>query len=95
MYLPELSSFLESRVEICSDYPFIELGTSDILHAIQSILMRVVLNKAEPTWCFIEPIQAHYQSLDLPTSIKHELQRRLMLLMTDLAKSSWICSSVV
>ena len=65
---PILSALLKARIEISSYYALIELRSTNILHAVQCILMIVVFHKAEPTRRFIESIKAHYQPLNLSAS---------------------------
>lgn len=66
--LPVLSAFLEARIEISPYDPLIELGPANVFHAVQSILVCIVLHEAKTAGRFIESVKAHYQSLDLSTS---------------------------
>lgn len=65
--LPVLAAFTEALVQIGPDDTLVELGASDVLHAIESILMGVVFDEAETAWGFVEAIKAHDQTLDLTT----------------------------
>jgi hypothetical protein len=62
---PILSSFYESLIQIGSDYSIVQLGSSNVLHAIQRVLMCVVFDKAESAWCLLEAIKTHDQTLNL------------------------------
>jgi hypothetical protein len=60
--------------------------------------MSVVFHEAEPARRLVEPIEAHYQSLYLtaPTHVSiMSLDVFKGVEAVYLAKSSWICSSVV
>lgn len=63
--IPILSSFLETRVQICPDNPFIELRATNVLQTIQSVLMGVVFDKAEATRGLVVPVESHYKALNL------------------------------
>lgn len=54
-----LPALLESRIQIRPNDSFVKLRAPNVLHAIQRILMRVILYEAEPTGCLLKPIEAH------------------------------------
>jgi hypothetical protein len=60
-----LSAFLKARVEICSDDALVELCASDVLHAVERILMGVVFDEAEATGRLLETVKAHDETLDI------------------------------
>ena len=45
--------------------PLIQLRPANILHAVQRILLRVILDEAEPTRRLLETVEAHDEPLDL------------------------------
>lgn len=98
-HVPILSALLESRVQIGSNNSFIQLGASNVLQAVQGILVGVVFNEAESAGCLVETIEAHDQSLDLAAPRENQVSTQIELLSNAntsyLEKSSWICSSVV
>lgn len=55
-YIPILAAFTESFVQICADHTFIQLRPSNVLHAIQRVLVSVVFDEAETTWRLLEAI---------------------------------------
>lgn len=67
--VPVLSTLLESRVQISPNYALIQFRSSNILHAVERVLMSIVLNKAKAAGCFRKPIETHDKSFDLSTSI--------------------------
>ena len=62
---PVLSALLKTRVEICSDDSLVQLCAANVLHAVESILMGVILDEAEATGGLLEAIEAHNEALDL------------------------------
>ena len=62
--VPVLSAFSEALVEISTYYPLIELRPAYVLHAVQGILVRVVLDEAEATRCLLETVKTHDQTFD-------------------------------
>lgn len=60
-----LSSFLETRVQVRPDNALIQLAAPDIFHAVQRVLMGIVLHEAEAAGGLVEPVEAHHQALDL------------------------------
>ena len=54
--LPILSSLLKARVQICTYYPLIKLGTPNVFHTVQRILMIVVFDEAKSTRCLVKAI---------------------------------------
>ena len=68
LHIPILSTLLKARIQICTNYAFIQLSASNIFHTIQGVLVIVVLDEAKSTWCLVKSIQAHYKSFDLSTS---------------------------
>jgi hypothetical protein len=67
--IPILSAFSETFVEISTDDALVEIGPANILHAIQGVLMRVILDEAEAAGSLLEPIQAHDETLNLSASV--------------------------
>jgi hypothetical protein len=65
--IPVLPAFYESFIKVCSDDSLVQLRTANVLHAIQGILMVVVLDKTEAARSLLEAIEAHNQSFDLST----------------------------
>lgn len=59
--LPPLRKTL---IKITADYALVQLRAADVLHAVQRVLMRVVLDKTEAAGRFVEAVQAHDQALD-------------------------------
>ena len=66
--VPILSTLLEAWIKVGSNDALVQLGTSDVLHAVKCILVSVVLNETEPTWRLLIAIEAHHQSFDFPAS---------------------------
>lgn len=73
VFVPDLSPTLPSSVlsplgkalvQIRSDDPLVELRTADVLHAVERVLVRVVLHEAEAARRLLKPIQAHHESFD-------------------------------
>jgi len=62
---PILSALGESFIQIRSDQALVELGPTDVLHAVQRILMGVVLDKAEAAGCLLKAVETHYEAFDL------------------------------
>lgn len=60
-----LSAFDKAGVEIGSDDSFVQLCAANILHTIESVLVGVVLDKAETTGSLLESVEAHDQAFDL------------------------------
>lgn len=57
--VPVLSALGEALVKIRSNDALVELGAADVLHAVQCILVCVVLDKAEPAGSLLEAVKAH------------------------------------
>ena len=55
----------EAFIEIRSYYPLVQLRATDVLEAIQRVLMVVVLHKAEAARCLVEAVEAHDEPFDL------------------------------
>src|SRR6266480_4624624 len=62
---PILSALDEAFIQVRSDQAFVQFGAADVFHAIQRILMGVVLDKAEAAGCLLEAVEAHDKALDL------------------------------
>lgn len=60
-----LSALFKTRVQIGTDDALVELGASNVLHTVESILVSVVFDEAEATWGLVESVEPHDQSLDL------------------------------
>jgi hypothetical protein len=60
-----LSTLVEALVEICTDDALVELCAANVLQAVESVLVGVVLDKAETAGGLLETIKAHDQALDL------------------------------
>ena len=65
MYIPVLATLFKSGIQIGSDNSLVQLGTSNVFHAVESILMGVVFDEAEPAGGFVESIEAHDEALNL------------------------------
>jgi len=59
--LPPLRKAL---IKIAPNDPLVQLCATDVLHAVQRVLVRVVLHEAEAAGSFVEAVQAHDQPLD-------------------------------
>jgi hypothetical protein len=57
--IPVLTTLFKSRIQIGSDDSLVQLGTSNVFQAIESILVGVVFDKAESAGGLVETIQAH------------------------------------
>lgn len=60
-----LAALFKTRIQVGSDDSLVELGATDILHAVESILVSVVLHEAETAGGLVKSIQSHDQTLDL------------------------------
>ncbi len=69
---PILPTLLEPGVKIRSYNSLIQLGTTNVFHAVQCVLMIVVLNETKAAGCLVKSIQPHHQSLDLPTPVSYQ-----------------------
>jgi hypothetical protein len=65
IYAPVLSALGKALVQIGADDALVQLGASDVLHAVQSILVGVVFDEAEPAGRLLEAVEAHDEPLDL------------------------------
>jgi hypothetical protein len=72
-----LSAFLKARVKICSDDALVELCATDVLHAVEGVLMGVVFDEAEATGSLLESVKTHDKTLDIAAPIinQHNLLR--------------------
>ena len=61
---PILPALREALVKIAPDDPLVQLRAADVLHAVQRVLVRVVLDEAEAAGRLVEAVQAHDQALD-------------------------------
>lgn len=59
-----LPSLRESLVQITTDNPLVQLRAAHVLHAVQRILVRVVLDEAETAGRLVEAVQAHDEAFD-------------------------------
>ena len=59
-----LSTFQEAGIEIGSDQTLVELGTSNVLQAVQRILVCIVFDEAEAAGGFLESVEAHNNPFD-------------------------------
>lgn len=66
--IPILPALCEALVQIRADYALIQLCPAYILHAVQSILVGVIFDKAESTRRLLVSVQPHDDPLDLTTS---------------------------
>lgn len=62
-----LSALSEAFVKICPDDALIEFGTANVLHAVERVLVGVVLNKTESAGSLLETVKPHDEPLDLAT----------------------------
>ena len=74
--LPVLPTLCESLVEIGADDALVQLGASNILHAVKSVLVSVVFDEAESARRLLKAVEAHDKALDLAT-----LGKQLMYLL--------------
>lgn len=65
-----LPALLKSRIEIRPDDALVELGATDVLHAVERILVSVVFHEAEAARRLVEPIETHDQAFDLAALAK-------------------------
>lgn len=65
MHIPILSTLCKTLVEIGTDDALVELGASNIFHAIERVLVSVVFDEAEAARRLLEAIKTHNQALDL------------------------------
>ena len=65
MHIPILSTLRKALVEIGTNYALVELGASNVLHAVEGVLVSVVLDKAEAARRLLKAIETHDQALDL------------------------------
>lgn len=63
--MPILPALGKALVEISSDDTLIQLGAANVLHAVERVLVGVVLDEAEATGCLLESIETHHEALDL------------------------------
>jgi hypothetical protein len=87
-----LSAFLKSRIQIRPHNPLVQFRPIDESHAIDRLLVSLVLDETESARSFLETIEAHDNSFHLATSSS---QKTVSLEAGHLEKSSCICSSVV
>jgi hypothetical protein len=59
-----LPALRKTLIQITTDNPLVQLGAADVFHAVQRVLVRVVLDKAEAAGRLVEPVEAHDQALD-------------------------------
>lgn len=60
-----MPTLCKALVEIGTDDALVQLGASDVLHAVKRILVSVVLDEAESAWRLLEAVKAHDKALDL------------------------------
>jgi hypothetical protein len=60
--LPALGKAL---VQIGPNDALVELGAANVLHAVERVLVRVVLDEAEAAGCLLEAVKAHDEAFDL------------------------------
>jgi hypothetical protein len=63
-----LSALCETLVQIGTDDALVEFRSANVLHAVQRVLVAIVLDEAKSAGCLLESIQAHDQALDLAAS---------------------------
>lgn len=54
-----LATLLEPGVQVGADDALVELGAADVLHAIEGILVRVILDKTESARGLLKSVQTH------------------------------------
>ena len=64
---PVLPSFLKAWIQVCTDDSLIQFGTTDVLHAVQCILVVIVFYEAKPARGLVEAVKSHDQPLYLTT----------------------------
>ncbi|TKW54037.1 hypothetical protein CTA1_8078 [Colletotrichum tanaceti] len=62
-----LPPLLEAGVEVSTDDALVKLGATNVLHAVEGVLMSVVLDKTEAAGRLVEAVEAHDETLDLAT----------------------------
>lgn len=67
-----LPALLEPWIKIGTDDTLVKLRATHILHAVECILVSVVLDEAEATWRLGEAVKTHDEALDL-TAFAEEL----------------------
>lgn len=67
-HVPVLTALGESLVKVSTDDALIELGTANVLHAVERILMAVVFDEAETAGSLLVAVQTHDEALDLTAS---------------------------
>jgi hypothetical protein len=60
-----LPSLRKALVQVRANDALVQLRAANVLHAVQRILVCVVLDEAEAARCLLEAVQAHDQALDL------------------------------
>ena len=65
-----LPSLLKARVQVGADDALVQLGASNVLHAVEGVLVGVVLDEAEAAGRLVEPVQPHDEPLDLSALAK-------------------------
>lgn len=60
-----LPALVEALIEIGTDDALVELCAANVLEAVESVLVSVVLDKAETTGSLLETVKTHDQALDL------------------------------
>jgi hypothetical protein len=61
---PILPPLRKPLVQIRPNNALIQLRASNVLHAVQRVLVRVILDEAEAAGCFLEAVQPHDEALD-------------------------------
>lgn len=65
IHAPVLPALGKALVQVGADDALVQLGAADVLHAVQRILVRVVLDEAEAAGRLLEAVEAHDEALDL------------------------------
>lgn len=66
--IPILTTFLESRVQVGTNNPFVEFCASDVFETVQRILVSVVFDEAEAARCLLESVKSHHEAFNLAAS---------------------------
>lgn len=61
--IPILTAFRETLVQVGTNNTLIELGTADILHAVERILVVIVFDEAEAARSLLVPVESHDETL--------------------------------
>jgi hypothetical protein len=67
---PVLPALGEALVQIGADDALVQLGPANVLHAVERVLVGVVLDEAEATGRLLETVEAHNEAFNLAALAK-------------------------